>query len=282
MNIYAVQTGIVHVKADFLKGSADAGSTLRFLARLLTDKDWVDLPIYAWVIEHEEGLIVVDTGDRADTRSNAISQSTYSIRPEEQIGAQLARLGFAARDVAKVVLTHLHGDHVNGLVDLPNVPVFLGEREYAFYQSRFGGTFARRTTRLPGGFAPQPLRFEATAAGPFARSARLTRAGDVLAVPTPGHTGGHMSVIAIKDGIHYFLAGDVTYDQAGLLARQLQGPSLSQAEHPETIRKVLQYTQAQPTVYLPAHDWESGRRLENRVLVPGSAEPLQAAWNVPA
>ena len=268
MNIHALQTGVVHVKADFLKGSAAAGSTLRFLARLFTDKVWVDLPIYAWVIEHDEGLIVVDTGDRADTQSNFISQSTYTIRPEEQIGAQLARLGFSERDVAKVVLTHLHGDHINGVIDFPNTPVFLGEREYATYRSRFGGTFVRRTTRLPGWFDPQPLLFQAAAVGPFPQSVALTRAGDVLAVPTPGHTGGHVSVIAIKDGVHYFLAGDVTYDQAGLLAQQLQGPSLSQPEHPRTLRRVLQYSQTQPTVYLPAHDWESGRRLVNAEIVP--------------
>ncbi len=270
MNIHAVQTGIVHVKADFLRGSADAGSTLGFLLRLLKDKNWVDLPIYAWVIEHEEGVIVVDTGDRADTASNFISQSTYTVRPDEQIGAQLARLGLAAGDVTKVVLTHLHGDHVNGLVDLPNVPVFIGAREYATYQSWFGGTFARRTTRLPQGFAPQPMVFQPEPVGPFAQSVRLTRAGDVLAVPTPGHTGGHTSIIAIKDGIHYFLAGDVTYNQAGLLARQLQGPSLSQKEHPQTLQNVLHYVRAQPTVYLPAHDWESGKRLATREVVPGS------------
>jgi glyoxylase-like metal-dependent hydrolase (beta-lactamase superfamily II) len=31
---------------------------------MLFDKDWTEWPpIYVWVIEHEEGLIVVDTGE---------------------------------------------------------------------------------------------------------------------------------------------------------------------------------------------------------------------------
>ena len=34
------------------------------LIRVLTDDKWAGwLPIYAWVIDHPEGIIVVDTGD---------------------------------------------------------------------------------------------------------------------------------------------------------------------------------------------------------------------------
>ena len=36
MDIKAIQTGVVHVKADFLAGSAAAGSTIAFMARLFT------------------------------------------------------------------------------------------------------------------------------------------------------------------------------------------------------------------------------------------------------
>src|SRR5258708_4982789 len=155
MKIHAIQTGIVHVKSDFLRGSAAQG-TVPFMVHLFTDRQWVDLPIYCWVIEHNEGVIVVDTGDRADTTNNFISQSTYTIRPEEQIEAQLAQLGIRPRDVSKVILTHLHGDHVNGVNGFEGVPVFLGDKEYAYYKSRFGGMFSRRTTRLPQSFDPIP------------------------------------------------------------------------------------------------------------------------------
>ncbi len=261
MKIHAIQTGVVHVKADFLRGSADAGSTARFMLRLLTDKRWVDLPIFAWVIEHDEGVIVVDTGDLSDTLQNFISQSTYTVRPEEEIGPQLESLGISPRDVSKVILTHLHGDHVNGLRFFEGVRVYLGADEYTYYKSRFGGMFSRRTTRLPAWFDPQPLAAEARAYGPFDRYFPITRAGDVVAVPTPGHTPGHISIIAVSDGISYFMAGDVTYDERGLLDQRLQGPSLDQAHHPETLRRVLKYVRTAPTLYLPSHDWESGQRL---------------------
>jgi glyoxylase-like metal-dependent hydrolase (beta-lactamase superfamily II) len=176
-------------------------------------------------------------------------------------------LGLAPGDVSKVVLTHLHGDHVNGLSDLAEVPVFVGEDEYAFYRSTLGGLFTRRTTRLPAWLEPRPLAFEPRPLGPFPRSVALTAAGDVIAVPTPGHTGGHLSVVAVVDGVSYVLAGDVTYDQQGLLARQLQGPSLAPAAHRQTLQRVLQFVKGQPSVYLPSHDPQSGARLAARQLI---------------
>jgi N-acyl homoserine lactone hydrolase len=37
---------------------------------------------------------------------------------------------------------------------------------------------------------------------------------------------------------------------------------------PTTLRRMLAYTQATPSVYLPSHDPESGARLERREIVP--------------
>jgi len=267
MYIHALQTGIVHVKADFLRGSAAAGNPLTFFGKLLTDKVWVDLPIYAWVIDHSEGIFIVDTGDCADTLHNFISQSTYTIMPDEQIGAQLMNLGIAKRDIRKIILTHLHGDHVNGLADLQGIPTFLGEVEYAFYRNRLGGLFSRRTTRLPNWFDPQPIEFQQQAFGAFPRSFPLTKAGDMIAVPTPGHTAGHLSVIINYEDVSYLLAGDVTYDQEALLSRTLQGPSLAIKQHPQTLQPILSYVQTHPTIYLPSHDWESGNRLITKSII---------------
>ena len=267
MHIHTLQTGVVHVKADFLRGSAAASNTLTFFGKLLTDKVWVDLPIYAWVIDHSEGIFIVDTGDRADTLRNFISQSTYTITPDEQIGAQLANLGITKRDIRKIILTHLHGDHVNGLADLQGVPTFLGEVEYAFYRSRLGGLFSRRTTRLPHWFDPRPIEFQQRAFGPFPQSLPLTKAADIIAVPTPGHTAGHLSIIVDYEDVSYFLAGDVTYDQQALLGQTLQGPSLAVKQHPQTLQRILSYVQMHPTVYIPSHDWESGNRLAAKSIV---------------
>ena len=41
--------------------------------------------------------------------------------------------------------------------------------------------------------------------GPFDQSLPLTAAGDVIIVPTPGHTVGHVSVIVRLAEVTYFL-----------------------------------------------------------------------------
>ena len=63
MRIHAIQTGTVAIKARQLNGRGRGA--LRPINTLL-DPTWTEpLPIYAWVIEHPEGLIVVDTGETA-------------------------------------------------------------------------------------------------------------------------------------------------------------------------------------------------------------------------
>jgi glyoxylase-like metal-dependent hydrolase (beta-lactamase superfamily II) len=58
------------------------------------------------------------------------------------------------------------------------------------------------------------VEFRADPVGPFPASYPLTEAGDVLLVPTPGHTHGHLSVIVDQPGQpRLVLAGDASYRQ---------------------------------------------------------------------
>lgn len=60
MNIRAIQTGFVRIKTAQVDGR---GHGLARRLAIFTDHSWTDwFPTYAWVIEHREGVIVVDTG----------------------------------------------------------------------------------------------------------------------------------------------------------------------------------------------------------------------------
>jgi N-acyl homoserine lactone hydrolase len=62
MRIHAIQTGTVAIRRRQRVGAA---GRLRVL-KTLTDNEWTEpLPILAWLIEHPEGLILVDTGETA-------------------------------------------------------------------------------------------------------------------------------------------------------------------------------------------------------------------------
>jgi len=61
--VHAIRTGSVRIK---IAQMSRRGHGLAALGHILIDRDWSDwVPIYAWLIEHDEGLILVDTGETA-------------------------------------------------------------------------------------------------------------------------------------------------------------------------------------------------------------------------
>lgn len=274
MKIHALQTGTGYVKQSFLNGSIKAGGTLPFLIGLHRDSPYVEIPIYAWAIEHDGEVIVVDTGDIASAGDTWLVQFRRNIKPEQEIEPQLAKLGIKVQDVTRVVLTHIHSDHANGVAPFLDRPIWVSEREHKSFHSLFTRVINRLTLDAPKAFNPQPFAFLPEPISSFEFSFPLTKDGNVRVVPTPGHTPGHVSVVAINNGISTFIAGDVTYQQAALVSQTTQGPSEAPDELPDTLARVLAYTQAYPTIYLPSHDPESGNRLANADIVPMQREAL--------
>src|SRR5262249_22485761 len=100
--------------------------------------------------------------------------------------------------------------------------------------------------------------------GPFATSRRLTKAGDVVAVGTPGHTAHHVSVMVADAELVYFLAGDTSYNERLMLAGQIDGVSADDDLAGRTLSAIRRIARDRPTVYLPTPDSESAKRLANR------------------
>src|SRR5262249_25446164 len=111
---------------------------------------------------------------------------------------------------------------------------------------------------LPNGFAPEPLALDDGPFGAFSRSCALSDDGRIVAVATPGHTPGHISVICIDDaGRHVMLAGDATDSLEQLHARRADPVGPDPKVHVATLETILAHCAAHPTVYLPSHDPES-------------------------
>jgi glyoxylase-like metal-dependent hydrolase (beta-lactamase superfamily II) len=94
----------------------------------------------------------------------------------------------------------------------------------------------------------------------------LTAAGDVVAVPTPGHTPGHVSVVAVDEGVSLFLAGDASYAEDLMLRGAVDGVSTDEAAARNSLQTIRAYIEERPTVYLPTHDPGSERRLAKRLV----------------
>src|SRR5262249_30532921 len=121
--------------------------------------------------------------------------------------------------------------------------------------------------RWPSWFDPSPVVFEKAAFGPFGRSRRLTKAGDVIALPTPGHTPNHLSVAVLDGDTILFFAGDASYAEHQMMAGIVDGVSPDEDVALASLSKIRQLAKDSPLVYLPTHDPEAAQRLASRKLV---------------
>jgi glyoxylase-like metal-dependent hydrolase (beta-lactamase superfamily II) len=271
MKIHAIQTGTVAVTRSWREGR---GTGKQRLMHTLLDTEWTEpLPIFAYAIEHPEGVIVVDTGETARVAEPGYFPRwqpffRFAVRewvePEQEIGPQLAQLGIQPKDVRLVVMTHLHTDHAGGLHHFPNTEILVTRPELDYSSGVRGRVRGYPSNRWPTWFDPTPLNLRPTPFAQFPQSLRLTDAGDVTVVPLPGHSPGHVGVV-VEDGSHtVFLARDSSYTQELMLRGTIDGVGPDEAAEQETQDRIRAYAAAQPTVYLVAHDPGVPARLAQR------------------
>jgi N-acyl homoserine lactone hydrolase len=259
LTIHPLTTGRVRIKHVMHRG---VGTGLARRARIMRPGPITGpLPIHVWVIEHDEGLFVVDAGETHTIRDQPFAK--FEVSREDELDHQLHAAGFATDDIAAVVLTHIHVDHVDGLPHLPDARVLASADEVKASNSLIGRA-TRLFTRqpLPPGFHVEPLALDGPPLGAFATSKPLTADGRIVAVPAPGHTPGHMAVVVVQDDHHVLLGGDSAYDQAQLLDLQVDGVSPKDGVARATMRTILDHARLHPTVFLPSHDVDSAARLQ--------------------
>lgn len=179
------------------------------------DGAW-NLPFRCFAIRRRSGkIMIVDTGVGPEG-SPASSWAPVPGRLPEELSAA----GIDPADVDTVVLTHLHGDHVGWAVDYPNVvPMFANARyviqraEIAALQAGGGEALLRDVV--------EPLRRTGRLHEIDGRSRLLSDGGTLTAIPTPGHTPGHQSVIVEGGRRQIVVTGDVLVHAVQLVAPEV-------------------------------------------------------------
>jgi glyoxylase-like metal-dependent hydrolase (beta-lactamase superfamily II) len=215
--LYTAETTVPY--GQFFRGLEGwVGAAALWKGGLQRETFWA--PVAVAVIRHpRHGVVLVDAGlSREQThpfryysvRAGGLNagiwrDSANRIAADGDLIEQLARLGIAPGDVAHVVLTHLHEDHVGEVARFPAATVHVSRLEWedrarVSYEPSFAGALHW-----------DHFAFESGALGPFAASHDLFGDRSVVLLPTPGHTLGHSVVLVQLEEASALIAGDALY-----------------------------------------------------------------------
>jgi glyoxylase-like metal-dependent hydrolase (beta-lactamase superfamily II) len=133
-----------------------------------------------------------------------------------QFATNMAAAGVDPKAVDMVVISHFHGDHINGLLTaenvlaFPNAEVLVPATEWKYFMD--DGEMNKQTSeRMKGVFATARRVFEAglkKKVTPYEWGKEV--APGLLAVETIGHTPGHTSYVLSSGSGKVFIQSDVT------------------------------------------------------------------------
>ena len=220
----------------------------------------IPLAMRCLLIEHDVGLVLVDTGLGA--KEGGKFRDLYGVENASDAGGStrlddaLAALGHRAEDVALVVNTHLHFDHAGGNtvreVDGAVRPAFPRAR-WVFPRGEYGyATHANERTQASY-LAPNyvPL-MEAGLVDEVEDGAEVVAGVRVLR--TPGHTPHHQSVLVESDGEVLCFLGDLVPTTAHVPLPWIMGYDVEPLVTLESKRGVLARAEAEGWVLAFEHD----------------------------
>jgi glyoxylase-like metal-dependent hydrolase (beta-lactamase superfamily II) len=180
------------------------------LAAAYMEKDVFVGPYNPVVVNTGSKLVLIDTGvgEAGFKASNGASG---------QLMNNLKAAGIDPKSIDVVLISHFHGDHVNGLLmadnslAFPNAEVMVPEAEYKYWMD--DGEMSRATNpRIQGLFKNNRRVFSGDV---VKRMTQYAWGKDVLpgiqAVGTPGHSPGHTSHILSSGGSTLYVQADVTH-----------------------------------------------------------------------
>ena len=260
VKIFGVSTGTLRLRPTFLEGSPAHGGPLGLILALRRDHALTaPLPMWAWVVETDSERILIDAGGRPGM-NGGITGTRFQITAAEDLASELAQRSLHPEAFDRVLMTHLHGDHVGGLAAFDPQRVWVARAEWEPV-TRFPGRLMRPLVApVPPDFVPQLFDFDGPPLLGFPASRQVTDDGSIVALPTPGHSPGHTSYLVRRKEGDVLLAGDVTYDLPALEARRHQGFIADVARQRETLARVLALVRS-GVAYLPSHDPDSPGRL---------------------
>jgi glyoxylase-like metal-dependent hydrolase (beta-lactamase superfamily II) len=163
--------------------------------------------------------IVLNTGGKLALVDTGTSEAAYvsSKGATGQLMTNLAAAGIEAGAIDTVIISHYHGDHINGLLKgdkslaFPNAEILVPANEHQFYMD--DGNMSRASKGRVEEVFKNARR---VISGEVLKRLRTYEwdkdvIPGVLAVGTPGHTPGHTSHVVSSGSSKVYVQADVTH-----------------------------------------------------------------------
>ncbi len=266
VKVHLVSTGGVIVKTKFREAKR---TSLIAMIEFIMDRKFTEwMPIWLMIIEHPDGIFVIDTGENSNVNDPGYFRSSgwfanwfdttqfkFQVSREEEIDQQLNGLDIPIDRIKSVVLTHLHLDHIDGLKYFPKTPILVNKAEW---KKPFGDL----PKLYPEWFQPTLVDLDKSF-DVFGEVFYLTEAKDLILVRTPGHTWHHCSVILKTNECSIFFGADICYSQQQLVNNKYSGTNASHKLAKDTYSKVRSFCKSNNVVFIPSHEAAAADRLKS-------------------
>lgn len=215
LEITALLDGYLDTTPDLVVGY-DEEDGMRLREAAMIDGSTLRIPVNAFLVNTGERLILVDAGT-----ADALGP-TMGRLPEA-----LAAVGVSTDQIDAILITHMHPDHLFGVIDgegkpvFANAELFLPEVDHGFWFDDAAMNGA------PEAFKPYFLGARKAAGAYAGRQTLFMGEGEILSgvrpVALPGHTPGHTGFILDSNGETLVIAGDIVHLAAYQFAKPQWG-----------------------------------------------------------
>lgn len=249
---------------------------LRALGVGVKREELLTVPLVSFLLVHPgAGPVLVDTGMHpsvaVDPKQNfgrvpLLAFRNLAMEPSQATPAQLRALGIEPPEVGVVLMTHLHVDHASAASEFPGATFLVSAPEWRAATASRGTFHGYVRSQFDHAFDYRTIDFDGPGADSFASFGQAVDVfgdGSVRAVFTPGHTHGHMSIVARLRSHEVLIAGDAMYLTRTLTDGHL--PARCEDEHRfrRSLREIQLYREQTPdALVIPGHDIDAWRALE--------------------